>query len=108
MKNKELILSLVVFLLAFSPVSYNEIEVKKYHQEKRSILLGCTININTASLYEIEELPKIGSVKARKIIQGRPFHSTKDILRVKGIGIKTYRIIVPYIRIKDEPCDTTF
>jgi len=47
------------------------------------------ININTASLNELEKIIEIGPVLAQRIIDSRPFSSIDDLIRVKGIGNKT-------------------
>lgn len=52
-----------------------------------------TVEINTASLEQLETLSGIGPVKAQAIINARPFSSVDDLLRVKGIGPVTLQKI---------------
>ncbi|MFA7348802.1 MAG: ComEA family DNA-binding protein [Desulfurivibrionaceae bacterium] len=51
------------------------------------------LDINSATTRELTSLPGIGPVKAQAIVEYRqrngPFHSTKDLDKVKGIGRKT-------------------
>lgn len=42
-----------------------------------------TININTASAGDLDTLPGIGAVTAQKIISGRPYASTDELLNKK-------------------------
>jgi competence protein ComEA len=61
-----------------------------------------TVNINDASAGELEELPGIGPAKARAIVEhrrGHPFHKVDDLVRVKGIGRKTFGRLRPYITV---------
>ena len=46
---------------------------------------GC-IDINSASVDELDELTGIGPVYAGRIIDGRPFDSLDDLVKVSGIG----------------------
>lgn len=54
-----------------------------------AIPLGGLINVNTATLAELEGLPSIGPVMAQLIIDGRPYGEVDDLLNVKGIGPAT-------------------
>lgn len=59
------------------------------------------ININTASLEQLQEIDGIGEGKAKKIIEYREekgkFTSIEDIMNVDGIGEKLYETIKAYI-----------
>lgn len=54
------------------------------------------ININTASVEEIAKLEKIGPSYADRIVQYRkehgPFEKPEDLMKVKGIGPKTFEL----------------
>jgi beta-lactamase superfamily II metal-dependent hydrolase len=55
------------------------------------------IDVNKASLEELESLPGVGQVIARRIIEGRPYGSVDDLRRVKGIGEKRLAEMQPYV-----------
>ena len=44
------------------------------------------LDVNAASLAELQNIPGIGPVVAQRIIEARPFKSADDLQRVKGIG----------------------
>ncbi len=58
------------------------------------------ININIASISDLQSLPGIGASKAQAIIDMRPFENIENILNVPGIGQATYTKIKGMITIK--------
>ncbi|HID96984.1 MAG TPA: helix-hairpin-helix domain-containing protein [Thermodesulfobacteriaceae bacterium] len=58
------------------------------------------IDINTASISELQELPGVGEKTAERIVEYRKrtggFHSAEDLKNVKGIGGKKF------IKIRDQ------
>lgn len=69
--------------------------------QSSNIIAPTKININRASFTEIQSLPGIGPKKADMIIKARailPFRKPTDLRRVKGIGEKTIKRLLPYIQ----------
>lgn len=62
------------------------------------------ININTATVQELIKLDRIGPAFAERIIQYRedngPFQAPEDIMKVRGIGRKTFEANQDRITIK--------
>lgn len=59
------------------------------------------IDVNTATLEQLDALPGIGPSKAAAIIaarERRPFRRLNDLLRVPGIGRSTLQRLAPYLR----------
>jgi competence protein ComEA len=65
------------------------------------------IDINQASVEELQRLPNIGPIKAKRIADDRetkgPFKSVEDLRRVPGIGPKTIEQLRPFITVGSNP-----
>jgi competence protein ComEA len=57
------------------------------------------ININTATLEQLDALPDIGPSTANKIISARPYKTIEDLKNVEGIGEKTYNNLISVITL---------
>lgn len=60
------------------------------------------VNINSATIDELETLPGIGPSKAQLIVAGRPYGSVDDLMRVSGIGPATLEGLRPYVKTAGE------
>ncbi len=64
---------------------------------------GRTVNVNTATAEDLERLPGIGPVLARRIIAHRDqqglFRTLDDLLQVQGFGRRLLRRLEPMLRL---------
>lgn len=64
------------------------------------------INLNTATLSQLEELPDVGSVMAHAILRfreyGGPFERVDDLLAIPGISHRRLDKIRPYVYVRRE------
>jgi competence protein ComEA len=58
------------------------------------------VDINAASLAELDTLPGVGPATAQRIIDGRPYGSIEDLMRVKGIGQATFDKLKEHITVR--------
>ncbi|WP_339256507.1 helix-hairpin-helix domain-containing protein [Paenibacillus sp. FSL R5-0713] len=62
------------------------------------------IDVNSAPLSKLTELPGIGEKKAQAIVDYRnahgPFTKVSDLTKVKGIGMKMLEKMAPYVQIR--------
>src|SRR5512146_2473498 len=73
-------------------------------KEPKGKLVGI-VNLNTATAAQLDLLPGVGQKMAEKIIayrQKEPFHRIEDLVKVKGIGKKSFETMRPYLAVSGE------
>jgi competence protein ComEA len=73
-------------------------------KQKSNKVTDKVININKATIAELETLPNIGKVMAQRIIEERtkkPFTSVADLDRVSGIGPKRLEALKDLVTVAD-------
>lgn len=72
--------------------------------EKKPLVAGERVDLNTASTAELMRLPGVGKKKAEAIVtarEKRPFRRTEEITRVKGLGAGWYAKAKGYLTVGD-------
>jgi competence protein ComEA len=80
-------------------------KAKRPRGGNKAALLKERVNINRASLTELQRVPWIGPTTAQRIIeerQKRPFRSVDELRRVKGVGVKKLEYMRPYVTVGDD------
>lgn len=57
--------------------------------DARALRDGLTLDLNRATMAELELLPRVGPALARRVVEARPFASVDELVRVRGIGPRT-------------------
>lgn len=64
---------------------------------------GGTVNVNTATVDQLQLLPRIGPAVAQRIVEHREkngaFKSLEDLMLVRGIGESIFEQIKPYVAL---------
>jgi competence ComEA-like helix-hairpin-helix protein len=84
------ILSTIIWLFSFLPTGSDTIE-------KGSL----RVNINTATIEELQSLPGIGMSRANLIVAHRPYESVDSLGKVNGIHRKLLNDIRPYLTVRE-------
>ena len=60
------------------------------------------VNLNTATLAELESIPGIGAMLAQQIVANRPYASVDDLLKIRGLGESSLATLRPYVKTEGE------
>lgn len=63
---------------------------------------GGQVDINIASVEELQLLPRVGPVLAGRIVEGRPYESVDALVDVRGIGPATLERLRPLVSTSSE------
>ncbi|WP_005036593.1 ComEA family DNA-binding protein [Holophaga foetida] len=67
------------------------------------------VNINTASVTELMQLPKVGAKTAERIVAYRKQHGgfkrTEELMNVKGIGEKSFAKLRTHLSVGTKPAN---
>ena len=67
---------------------------------------GPQVNINTATVAELQLLPRVGPALAQRIVEFRtangPFKTPEELTRVRGIAERSFQLLQPYVTTSGE------
>lgn len=80
------------------------VEADTSSEGPQEVLVEKSVNLNTATLEELDLLPGVGPAIAQRIIdyreQNSGFYDIEEIMEVSGIGEKTFAKLEPYITVE--------
>ena len=99
--------TLIASALALTVVLLSGLTASAQQTEKGAATAGATINLNSATVEQLEGLPGIGPKTAQLIVEYRQksggFKKIEELMNVKGIGEKSFLKLKPMLVVTAKP-----
>jgi len=98
--------ALIVLTLLLASVPSTALVQEKAAKGKAAATPAAPININTATVAQLDSLPGIGTRTAQAIVEHRQknggFKKIEELMTIKGIGEKSFLKIKPLVTVGSE------
>ena len=74
-------------------------EERRELEEEFAPKAGEPVDVNTATVEDLDRLPGIGAALANRIVEGRPYATIEDLRRVRGISAKKFDELAVLLRV---------
>ena len=106
MRRVWLSILVLIAMLLYSP-SLSAVQAKA--APKPTAASAAPVNLNTATVAQLETLPGIGAATAKRIVDHRQksggFKKIEELMNVKGIGEKSFLKLKPLVTVAAEKAE---
>jgi comEA protein len=103
------LLTLSAFVVAMSMGSPSMASQAKPPKPKPAAAATTPVNLNTATVADLEALPGVGASTAKLIIEHRQknggFKKVEELMNIKGIGEKSFLKLKPMVTVAPEKAE---
>lgn len=101
---KLLALLIIPYCLLFSTACSQNSAQRVFNAQLRPAVSEFAVNLNTASVEELEKLPHIGEELARRIVEHREkygrFRRAENLILVRGMSDKKFRDLQSLVKVE--------